>query len=174
MRLRGAAGLVAVAVIVAMHVGGFGGVAAQQGRGGAGNAALFPLLDANKDGVLTREELGAGLDAWYTKWDSAGTNGVAMEQVLRGISDVVPPPPPTAPPPQNQTPAPEHVAAMIAALPATAPVAPAKPRKVKVERFERRGRSRGRRERTVPERAQARLGRSTQLHAAKPRLCSCA
>jgi type 1 glutamine amidotransferase len=132
MRLRSAVGLVVAAVIAAMHIGGFGSATAQQRGGGSGNAALFPLLDANKDGVLTREELRAGLDAWFTKWDSVGTNGVAMEQVFRGLAEVVPPPPPTAPPPQNQTPAPEHVAAMIAALPAKAPAAPAKPRKVLV------------------------------------------
>jgi hypothetical protein len=37
------------------------------GPGRSGNAALFPLLDASRDGLLTREELEAGFDAWYTK-----------------------------------------------------------------------------------------------------------
>ena len=131
MRLRSAVGPVLAVVAATVYFGGLGNVTAQ-GPGGGGNAALFPLLDANKDGSLTREELKSGLDGWYTKWDSAGTNGVTMEQVFRGLAADVPPPPPTAPPPQNQTPNPEHVAAMVAALPAKAPVTPTKPRKVLV------------------------------------------
>jgi type 1 glutamine amidotransferase len=120
-----------VAVLVAVCV--IAGVQAQGPRaGGAGNAALFPLLDANKDGLLTRDELKTGLDGWYSKWDAAGTNAVTMEQVFRGLAAVVPPPPPTAPPPQNQTPEPEHVTAMVASLPAKAPVTPKQPRKVLV------------------------------------------
>jgi hypothetical protein len=102
------------------------------GPGPSGNAALFPLLDASKDGALTREELKAGLDAWYTKWDSAGASAVTFEQVFRGLAEVVPPPPPTAAAPQNQTPSPEHVNAMLAALPEKAPVEPKQPRKVLV------------------------------------------
>ena len=99
-----ATGMVAAAVIAAVvSVGALVSAQAQPaprpggGPGPTGNAALFPLLDASKDGVLTREELKAGFDAWYTKWDSTGTNAVTMEQVFRGLAEVVPPPPPRRP-----------------------------------------------------------------------------
>ena len=134
-----ATGMVAAAVIAAVvSVGALVSAQAQPaprpggGPGPGGNAALFPLLDASKDGVLTREELKAGFDAWYTKWDSTGANAVAMDQVFRGLAEVVPPPPPTVAAPQNQTPNPEHVTAMLAALPEKAPAKPKQPRKVLV------------------------------------------
>lgn len=131
-----ATGMVATAVVAAVvNVGALVSAQAQPappGPGPTGNAALFPSLDASKDGVLTREELKTGLDAWYTTWDSTGTHAVTFEQVYRGLAEVVPPPPPTVAAPQNQTPSPEHVTAMLAALPEKAPVAPRRPRKVLV------------------------------------------
>ena len=137
MKSRSAYGArVAAAAVFAACVaaGVLVGVQAQQGPrpGGGGNAALFPLLDADKDGALTRQELKAGLDAMYTKWDGAGTNAVTMEQVFRGLAAVIPAPPPAAPAPQNQVPNPEHVTAMLAALPEKAPVTAKQPRKVLV------------------------------------------
>ena len=141
MKSRGApaTGMVAAAVIAAVvSVGALVSAQAQPaprpggGPGPSGNAALFPPLDASRDGVLTREELKAGFETWYTKWDSTGTNAVTMEQVFRGLAEVVPPPPPTVAAPQNQTPSPEHVTAMLAALPEKAPVKPKQPRKVLV------------------------------------------
>ena len=66
-----ATGMVATAVVAAVvSVGALVSAQAQpapRGPGPTGNAALFPPLDASKDGVLTREELKAGFDAWYTK-----------------------------------------------------------------------------------------------------------
>jgi type 1 glutamine amidotransferase len=139
--------LVAVAVMAAaVGAGGIGGAYAQQsagqpataqqrpggGAGGAAAASMFTLLDADKDGSLTREEMKAGFDAWFTKWDEAKGNTLSQEQVFRGLSAAIPPPPPSAAPPQNQTPRPEDVTAMMAALPATAPARARQPRKVLV------------------------------------------
>ena len=49
---------------------------AQQGRGGGGgrgNAgpAIFTVVDANKDGAVTRDEMKSTFDKWFTAWDSA-------------------------------------------------------------------------------------------------------
>ena len=127
------AGIAAVVVSLLTSPGGAGRVAAQQpgGRGGAA-APLFALLDANKDGSLTRDELKGGFDAWYTQWDASKSNAIGQEQILRGLSAALPAPPPAAAPPQNQTPRPEDVAATLAALPDKAPAKPRKPRKVLV------------------------------------------
>jgi type 1 glutamine amidotransferase len=95
-------------------------------------ASLFTLLDADKDGALTRAELKAGLEAWHAQWDVAKANAVSGEQVFRGLAAALPAPPPGAAPPQNQTPRPEDVAATLAALPEKAPAKPKKPRKVLV------------------------------------------
>jgi type 1 glutamine amidotransferase len=106
-------------------------VAAQSRAGGAA-ASLFALLDANKDGALTRDEMKAGFDAWYTQWDASKTDAIGQEQVFRGLNAAIPPPPPAAAPPQNQVPRPEDVTATLAALPEKAPATPRKPRKVLV------------------------------------------
>ena len=119
---------------------------AQQGRGGGGgrgNAgpALFTLIDANKDGAVTRDEMKATFDKWFTDWDSAKSGALTQEQLLAGLNAALPAPPPPAggffpgagaPAAQPQTPDPEHVKAMLAALPATAPAKPKQPRKVLV------------------------------------------
>ena len=110
---------------------------APQGRGGGrGNAgpAIFTVVDANKDGAVTRDEMKSTFDKWFTEWDSAKTGLLTQEQLLAGLNAALPPP---APPAggrggQNQTPNPEHVQAMMAALPATAPAKPKQPRKVLV------------------------------------------
>jgi type 1 glutamine amidotransferase len=145
MRLRTSA-----AICAALLAGAIGGISAQQapapapggqGRGGGRGAAmansLFTALDANKDGGLTRDELKATLDKWYTDWDTAKTNALTQEQVFVGVNAAIPPPPPPAggrgqAQPQNQTPNPDHVTAMMAALPDSAPVKPKQPRKVLV------------------------------------------
>jgi type 1 glutamine amidotransferase len=102
--------------------------------------SLFTALDANKDGGLTRDELKATLDKWYADWDTAKTNALTQEQVFVGVNAAIPPPPPPAAgaggrgqaQAQNQTPNPDHVTAMMAALPDSAPVKPKQPRKVLV------------------------------------------
>ena len=120
---------------------------AQQGRGGGGgrgNAgpAIFTVVDANKDGAVTRDEMKSTFDKWFTEWDSAKTGFLTQEQLLTGLNAALPAP---APPAggggffpgqgrgaQPQTPNPEHVLAMMAALPAKAPAKAKQPRKVLV------------------------------------------
>ena len=127
-------------VISAFIAGGLatrgGSASARQGRGagadGGLGASLFTLLDSNKDGSLTRDELKGTFDAWYTRWDASKSNALTLEQVFFGVSTAFPAPPPGAAPPQNQTPRQEDVKAMMAALPDTAPAKPKQPRKVLV------------------------------------------
>jgi type 1 glutamine amidotransferase len=116
--------------------GGFGG-----GRGNAG-PAIFTVVDANKDGAVTRDEMKATFDRWFTEWDSAKAGALTQEQLLAGLNAALPAPAPPAgggfpgggrgAQPQNQTPDPAHVQAMLAALPATAPAKPRQPRRVLV------------------------------------------
>ena len=110
--------------------------AAPQPQGGGPSATLFTLVDANKDGAVTREELKGTFDKWYTEWDTAKGNALTLEQVFVGLGSAFPPAPPAGgrggAQPQNQTPRAEDVTAMMAALPDTAPVKPKQPRKVLV------------------------------------------
>ena len=99
-------------------------VAAQGGRG-AGAAVLFSSADANKDAALTRDELTAAFEKWFAEWDAAKTGALTQEQLVAGLNN-------TIPIVQNQTPNPDHVQAMIAALPAKAAVQPKAPRRVLV------------------------------------------
>ena len=121
---------------------------AQQGRGGGGGGrgnagpAIFTAIDANKDGAVTRDEMKATFDTWFTQWDSAKAGSLTQEQLQAGLTAALPAPAPPAggggffpgqgPAAQPQTPNPEHVQAMMAALPATAPAKPKQPRKVLV------------------------------------------
>jgi hypothetical protein len=116
--------------------GGRGG-----GRGGAG-AALFTAADTNKDGAVTRDELKATFDAWYSTWDSARAGALTQAQLSAGLGAAMPPPT-NAGPPANpdacggrsltpQVPCPADVDKMIAALPDKAPARPLKPRKILV------------------------------------------
>jgi len=154
MNRRGAAArfvLTMAACGVAVYTGGAGWAMPQQpaapagqgqGRGGGGGgggvaATLFTLVDSNKDGALTRDELNGSFDKWYTQWDTSKGNALTLEQVFIGLNGAFPPPAPPAggrggPPPQNQTPRAEDVAAMTAALPDSAPAKPKQPRKVLV------------------------------------------
>ena len=106
--------------------GGRGG-----GRGGSG-AVLFNAADADKDGAVTRAEFKAAFDKWFPAWDG-GTGALTQEQLAAGLNSVFPPPAAGGRGgPQNQTPKPEDLAAMMAALPDKAPATPLKPRKVLV------------------------------------------
>ena len=142
---------VAMAVVVAA-IGGAaqqtappGQGAAPAGRGGGGgrgNAGpgFFTAVDTDKDGAVTRAEMKATFERWFGQWDAAGTGALTQEQLLAGMAAALPQPAPGgfggggrgAPAAQNQTPQPQHVEAMMAALPATAPAKPKQARRVLV------------------------------------------
>jgi type 1 glutamine amidotransferase len=117
---------------------------AQAGRGGGGGGGrggigpgLFTAIDASKDGAVTREEMKATFDRWFTEWDAAKTGSLTQEQLLAGLTAAMPQPAPGAgggrgQQPQNQTPNAADVQAMMAALPEKAPAKPKQPRKVLV------------------------------------------
>ena len=148
--------MAAAALGAALFVGTMGGVTAQQtpaagqppatpqtgggggGRGGAVAAGLFTALDADKDGTVTREEMKATFDRWFTQWDSEKSGSLTQQQIQTGLAAAMPQQPAAAgggggaAGAQNQTPQPEHVKAMMAALPEKAPVQPKGPRRVLV------------------------------------------
>jgi type 1 glutamine amidotransferase len=95
-------------------------------------ASFFTLLDGNHDGTLTRDEMRAAFDNWYTQWDAAKSNALPAERIFMGVATAFPAPPPGEAPPQNQTPRPDDVSAMMAALPEAAPAKPQQPRRVLV------------------------------------------
>ena len=103
-----------------------------RGTGGGLPSSFFSLLDTNNDGVLTKDEMRGTFDAWYTKWDASNGNALTLEQVFMGVASAFPAPAPGEAPPQNQTPRPDDVTAMMAALPDSAPAKPRQPRKVLV------------------------------------------
>lgn len=121
---------VAAGVAVALVL--FAGTAAvallaQQGA----PANFLNTTDANKDGSITRDELRGAM----AKWVPAG-GAATLEQLEAGLDKAFPESMVMSlfsrPGPQNQTPKPEDVTRMMAALPAQAPAKPKKPRKVLV------------------------------------------
>src|ERR1035437_6807561 len=111
--------------------GGRGG-----GRGGAA-AGVFTAADANKDGFVTRDELKAAFAKWLSDGDSARTGSLTQDQLAAAVNAAFPQPAAPAgvgwaPGPQNQTPKPDDVEKMMAALPDKAPAKPKPPRKVLV------------------------------------------
>ena len=123
---------------VVLVAGGMSWVQGQGRGGGRGNAgpAIFTVVDANKDGAVTRDEMRSTFEKWFTEWDTAKTGFLTQEQLLAGLNAALPAPAPPAGggrgAAQNQTPDPAHVTAMLAALPAAAPAKPKQPRKVLV------------------------------------------
>ena len=122
-----------------------GQAGAQPGRGGGGGRGgvapgLFTSLDADKDGALTRAEVKSTFDRWFTQWDAEKSGSLSQEQLTVGLNAALPQPAGggffqgagRGAVAQNQTPQPEHVQAMVAALPATAPAKPRQPRRVLV------------------------------------------
>ena len=119
-----------------------GAAPAPQGGGGRGGGAaaagFFTAVDANKDGATTRDEMRSTFERWFTEWDSAKAGTLGQAEIATGLAAAMPPP--AAPAggfgggrgAQNQTPQPQHVQAMVAALPATASARPKQPRKVLV------------------------------------------
>lgn len=109
-------------------------VDAQGGDRSAAARAVFGILDADKDGGLTRDELRATMGGWFTSWTPAGAAGLSGEELIVGLSKVLPDLGPQCGgrSPNPRTPCPQDVAAMVAALPSAAPARPARPRKVLV------------------------------------------
>jgi type 1 glutamine amidotransferase len=115
--------------------GGRGG-----GRGGVG-PGVFTAADLNKDGSVTRGELMSALEKWFADSDAAKTGAITQEQLVTALTAALPQPPAGGgrgaqtcggQSVNPQTPCPDDVARMMAALPAAAPARPAKPRKVLV------------------------------------------
>lgn len=113
------------------------------GRGGGGGGvgpALFGQADTNKDAAVTRAELMGTIEKWYMDADTAKAGSITPAQLATVLTAAFPAPPPgpgRAGPAcggnsATKQPCPEHVAAMLAALPAKAPAKPAKPRKILV------------------------------------------
>jgi len=100
----------ALAVAVVVFTGS--GVGAQELA-----SRLFLAADRDRDRGLTRAELEATLESWA---------GVASDAFPEAVESALPRLP------QNQTPKPEDVAAMVAALPDKAPAKPRAPRRVLV------------------------------------------
>jgi type 1 glutamine amidotransferase len=128
--------LTATAFVLTMSMSGAGGLMARQQTAGAPpaggvNAQLAAALDVDKDGAVTRDEIRAAFTKWLAAWDASKAGALTQEQIFRGLSAAFPASP-GAQPPQNQTPRPDDVTAMIAALPQAAPVKPKQPRKVLV------------------------------------------
>ena len=126
-------------------------IAAQQGSGAPslGTSAtletflsatlVFFAADADKDGVVTREELKAAAGKWFTAADEAETGSVTGDQLTAALNTAMPASGLAAAfnmggrGAQPQTAQPVTVEAMTAALPATAPARPMRARKVLVE-----------------------------------------
>ena len=113
MKPRSSAGLrrllSGAACTAALVAGGMAGATAQQaaqapagqapqgrgvGGGGRGNAgpAIFTLADADKDGAVTRDEMKATFDKWYTEWDTTKSNALTQEQLTAGLNAAMPAP----------------------------------------------------------------------------------
>jgi len=115
--------------------GGRGG-----GRGGGSGAGVFTAVDANKDGSVTREELKAAFAKWLSDGDKTNAGAVMQDQLAAAVTAAMPQAAPPAggagggrgPVAQNQTPKPEDVEHMMAALPDKAPAKPKQARKILV------------------------------------------
>ena len=90
--------------------------------GGALGPAVFAAADANNDAAVTRDEFRATFEKWFASWDKAKAGALTDDQVYAALIAT----------PQNQQPNPEHVQAMVAALPEKAAVQPKRPRRVLV------------------------------------------
>ena len=128
------------AMSFAQQPAGPAGAAPQGAGGGRGGGAaaggFFTAVDTDKDLAVTRDELRATFERWFTEWDTAKSGALTLEQINAGLTAAMPQAAPggggRGAGGQNQTPQPQHVEAMMAALPATAPAKPRQARKVLV------------------------------------------
>ncbi len=113
-----------------------------QGQAGRSAQAIFASLDPDGDGTMTRSEMESGFASWFKSWDTTNSGKLTREQIVAGLSKVVPAPPGARPgqvgtfnSSGNSTPltAPQpEVDAMTAALPKTPGAKPLRTRKVLV------------------------------------------
>ena len=125
-----AAGAAAGAQGAGARAGGAGG------RGGAAVApALFTSADANRDGAVTRDELRSTMERWFSDANTGNAASITPAQLSTVLAARFPAPPPPPPPTCGtgiHTPCPQHVAAMMAALPDAPYAKPLRPRKLLV------------------------------------------
>jgi type 1 glutamine amidotransferase len=83
---------ITMSVVNAQPPAGARGGSGRGGGGGRGEvgAALFTALDTNKDGALTRAEMKAAFDSWFTGWDVGKTGSVTEPQLLAGLEKAFP------------------------------------------------------------------------------------
>jgi type 1 glutamine amidotransferase len=99
---------------------------------------VFGATDADKDGLVSREELSAAAGRWFSAADAAKSNAVSSEQLTAALDAAMPRSGLAAAfnmggrGAQPQAPHPATVAPMMAALPERAPVRPQRPRRVLV------------------------------------------
>ena len=130
--LRGAVAAASLAAVVAAVTATLVAQSPQPATLRGITLAHFKLFDTDGDGAITRAEMRGTFDGWFTTWDAGKAGAVPAGQLFVAAGGVFPAYAPGDALPQNQTPHPEDVAAMQAALPATAPARPARPRKVLV------------------------------------------
>ncbi len=125
----GAVGLLAISIgfLNAQAPGGSGaGRGAGRGGGGRGpGAPMFAAVDTNGDDSVSRAELKAAFDAWYTAADKTKSGAVNQFQLQVALTPVF-----------NKA-TPETVQAMMAALPTTAGEARERPESSGVREFRR-------------------------------------
>jgi type 1 glutamine amidotransferase len=111
-----------------MAIGALTSTLAQMGGGRGGSAVnVFTSADADKDGAVTRDELKAAFAKWTAAADAGKTGSITQEQLAAGLNQSFPQPAPgpaRGPTAQNQTPKPDDVERMTAALPGKAPAKP--------------------------------------------------
>lgn len=66
------------------------GVMAAMNNGSGQAAALFAALDANKDGVLSREELAGSFAGWFAGWGGSATQPLGAAQLEAGLTKLLP------------------------------------------------------------------------------------
>jgi type 1 glutamine amidotransferase len=120
--------------------GGQKGAPSGSGRGGRGGMAgpLFIVLDSDRDGSLTRDEMKASFDKWFTQADIGNSGRITMEQLVGVLNAAMPSAAPSPgsggwnPQTGKEVLKQSDVDAMMAVLPDTAPAKPLRPRKVLV------------------------------------------
>ncbi|MEP6593472.1 MAG: ThuA domain-containing protein, partial [Acidobacteriota bacterium] len=152
-RVQRLLGAMSAGVVLAALMGQAQGAPQAGGAGGGDtHSALWTALDANKDDSITRDETRRAFDSWYAAADTAKSGSITTDQLAAALEAAMPPTAaagpaagsgaaaPAAPtcggranlPTTGQTPCPDDVTKMMAALPATAPAKPARARKVLV------------------------------------------